>query len=287
MPRFRSKPLRGSVTQNYLSRVHPRPLPSRFGLAWRLALLVGTACGLLILAAWLWHSGWPEKQVERVTNASLRVTQRARFAINDIMVEGRTHTGKEEILAALDTTAGTPIFGFDLNAAHERLRQLPWVRNVSIERRLPDAIVIHLTEREPMARWQNEGQIVVIDNDGAALPNAKTDDFASLPLVVGPDAPTQAATLLNALKDFPTISNVLKAGVRVGERRWNLHVQPGVLVRLPEKNMAAALKQLADLIQEQKVLERNVIVIDLRLPDRLIIEPGTPGSISPTDEVRP
>ncbi len=93
--------------------------------------------------------------------------------------------------------------------------------------------------------------------------------------------------MLTALKDFPSIRQVLKAAVRVGERRWNLHLQPGMIARLPEDGMAAALKRLAYLIQEQKVLERNIVAIDLRQTDRFFIEPGNPASVSITGESHP
>ncbi len=287
MPRFRSNPLRGSVSQNFSSRSRGRTSPPIFTLGWRLALLVGSAAMLLLLGTWLWHSGWPERQADRLANASLRMTKKARFALKDITVKGRKYTSKKEILDALGVSAGMPILAIDLDAAHTRLTQLPWIESVSIKRQLPDTLAVRLTEREPMARWQNGGQITVIDRKGAPLTIAKPEDFASLLLVVGPDAPKETEALLTALKDFPSIRQVLKAAVRVGERRWNLHLQPGMIARLPEDGMAAALKRLAYLIQEQKVLERNIVAIDLRQTDRFFIEPGNPASVSITGESHP
>ena len=67
----------------------------------------------------------------------------------------------------------------------------------------------------------------------------------------------------------------MKAAVRASERRWNLHLRPEIMVRLPEGNITSALQRLAQLIREQKILERNIVAIDLRFPDKFVIEPGS------------
>ncbi|NTU76300.1 MAG: cell division protein FtsQ [Alphaproteobacteria bacterium] len=92
---------------------------------------------------------------------------------------------------------------------------------------------------------------------------------------------------MTTLKDFPAIASLMKAATRVGERRWNLYLQPNILVRLPEQDMAAALARLARLDRDQKVLSKNLVAIDLRLPDRLALEPASPSQAEPTKESRP
>jgi cell division protein FtsQ len=42
----------------------------------------------------------------------------------------------------------------------------------------------------------------------------------------------------------------------------------GVIVRLPENDPARALKSLANLEQEAKVLEKDILAVDMREPDR-------------------
>jgi cell division protein FtsQ len=273
MRRFRT-PLRGSVTQNTV-RVRSRAR-SVTGLLFRLGALLGVVLILIGACAWLWHIGWPQKEVARAEDASLHLTQQAQFAVKDVLVEGRRQTAKDDILAALGTGAatGAPILNFDPAAAEARLVKLPWVATAAVERRLPDTILVQLTERVPMARWQHETKTVVIDAEGNTLPNADPAQFASLPLVVGADAPAETKTLLDALKTYPSVQNAMTAAVRVSERRWDLHLEPNAIAKLPEKDIDAALLRLSQLIAEQKILERGVTSIDLRLPDRLIVEPS-------------
>jgi cell division protein FtsQ len=57
----------------------------------------------------------------------------------------------------------------------------------------------------------------------------------------------------------------------VAERRWNLRLKNGVDVRLPETNVAPALDRLVALDREKKLLSRDIVAVDLRLPDRVSV----------------
>jgi cell division protein FtsQ len=252
-------------------RLRPRET-TRTGFLIRLGALVGSTLLLLLLCGWLWHIGWPQRQVQHVANGLMHLTQKAHFAVKDIVIEGRGQTSKDAIFGALGTSEGAPILDFDTDAAEARLAKLPWVANATVERRLPDGIVIRLTERVPMARWQHQNRTVVIDADGQELPDAPLDRFSSLPLVVGDGAPAASSELFDALANYPAVASVTESAVRVGERRWDLYLQPGVVARMPEKDLPDALKRLSQLITGQKILDRAIVAIDLRLPDRFSVE---------------
>jgi cell division protein FtsQ len=92
-----------------------------------------------------------------------------------------------------------------------------------------------------------------------------------LPLIVGPGADRAAATLYDLLAAEAAVAERVQAMVRIGERRWNLRLHSGTDVLLPEIAEAAAIKRLAELQQEAKLLDRPLAAIDLRLPDRLVV----------------
>ena len=97
-------------------------------------------------------------------------------------------------------------------------------------------------------------------------------DFAALPLVVGAGAGERAYALLAALAEYPNIRKIMQAAVCVGERRWDLQLEPGVTVQLPEGKEAEGLRKLNNLLAESQILSRTVQSVDLRLPDRIAIE---------------
>ena len=140
-----------------------------------------------------------------------------------------------------------------------------------MQRRLPGIVYVQLVERRPMALWQLRGEFQVIDQDGETIPGAEAKRFANLPLVVGAGAPEHTRGLLALLDTQPALRDRVEAAVRVSDRRWNLRLKGGVDVRLPEEAAEAAWGQLARIDREHGLLARDVVMIDLRLPDRLIV----------------
>lgn len=222
-------------------------------------------------ATWLWTSGAVERQVARFGDALLRTTAGSGFKVAEVLVEGRNRTARSTLLEILDVARGAPILAFDPHAARHRLQALPWVARASVERRLPDLIYVRLQEREPIALWQERGRLSVIDDAGEVIDGAAPEAFAHLPVLVGPDAPAHAAALLGMLAAEPDLGAKVIAAVRVQGRRWNLRLDNGVDVRLPEDGPGAAWAQLARIQREHGLLERDVTTIDLRLPDRLVV----------------
>jgi len=63
----------------------------------------------------------------------------------------------------------------------------------------------------------------------------------------------------------------VQAAARVGERRWTLYLDNGVKIDLPEENVDAALKRVAELDATQNILSKGIREIDLRTNDRIVI----------------
>ncbi len=208
--------------------------------------------------------GWAARlQKAFARNVDLRVQQ--------IVINGRANTPEPLLREALGVATGDPILGFSVSGARDRIESLSWVEHVAVERRLPGTIFVDLVERRPFAIWQNQGKFLLIDRDGQVVTNEDVAAFGALPLVVGASAPAHAADLLDLLEATPDIRDRVAAAVRVGERRWNLQLKNGITVMLPEGHEAAALKRLHDLQATQTLLDRPLVFIDLRLPDRLAV----------------
>ena len=220
---------------------------------------------------WLWSSGWIHRSLERAELALLAATADAGLELGDVLVEGRKRTERGAVLETLGVVRGQPILAFDPHAAKARLERLPWVRGAAVERRLPDAIHVRLIERQPLALWQNQGRIAVIDRRGEVIPGAKPKTFTRLLVVVGEGAPDHTLDLLAMLNGEPELRSRVSAAVRVRGRRWNLRLDDRIDVRLPEQNPSAAWAELARVQRDHGVLGRDVAVVDLRLPDRLVV----------------
>jgi cell division protein FtsQ len=193
------------------------------------------------------------------------------MTVQAVIVDGRQNTPLPLIREALGVSRGDAMLGFSPEAARQRLESIPWVAQAHVERHLPATIVVRLEERRPFAIWQNQGRFVIVDRQGKTVATDGLDQFGPLPLIVGPGADQAAAALYDLLAAETEVAERVQAMVRVGERRWNLRLHSGADVLLPEAAEAAAIKRLAELQQEAKLLDRPLAAIDLRLPDRLVV----------------
>jgi cell division protein FtsQ len=191
------------------------------------------------------------------------------LGIEDVRIAGNGETSEISILTQMDI-AGSLVW-FDVEKAQERVAELPWVERASVRKFYPGTLAVEIVERKPFALWQREGEVLVIDRSGTEIVPLDESRFAKLPLMVGGGANATAAGLLRHLMTEPDIASQMRAAVLVGNRRWDLHLDNGVTVKLPEKNVREALGQLVKLNAEQQLLLRDVVVVDLRLPDRVTV----------------
>jgi len=194
------------------------------------------------------------------------------FVVEDVLVVGRNQTSRDELLKAVRLARGAPILAFDLEQARKRVEELAWVRSASVERMLPDTVLLSVVERKPLALWQTQGRFQLIDRNGEVILKEGIERFADLLVVVGEDAPAHAAALLDILQTQPQLMALVESAVRVGDRRWNVRLRGGIDVRLPADAAQQAWARLAEYEQSHGVLARDVRVLDLRLPDRLIVK---------------
>jgi cell division protein FtsQ len=196
------------------------------------------------------------------------------FTIKNVTIAGLVELNQTEVLqvAGIDPRGSLPFF--DAAAARERLMTLPLVKDATVRKLYPSGLAISLVEREAFALWQKQGQVFVVSADGTVTDRLTDPRFNRLPLVVGEGANAKAAAFTRLMDAAPDVRAHVRAGIFVGERRWNLKLDNGVDVKLPEEGVRDALTRLSGLMKDQKILDRDVLAIDLRMPDRVVMRLG-------------
>ena len=200
----------------------------------------------------------------------------AGLRLQTIEVQGRAHTPKDVLMAASELILGQPMLTISLPDLHDRLATIGWVREVAIEKRMPSTIRLLLTERVPMALLQTEAGHRVIDENGDIIAGADPSAFGHLTVVAGIEAASNAAPLLNILRTEPELFAEVWAITFQSERRWDVHLRNGIRVRLPETDPRTAWSKLAIIDHSKRITDRDLAVIDLRVPDQMIVEPNIP-----------
>ncbi len=247
------------------------PLRTRHPVLWK-ARLSFLLMAVVAAPGWLLFSQQAAELGRDLRGRAINLSADAGFIVRDVLVEGRSEITRAAIIAALGVTYGQPLVTFDQETARERLKSISWVKNATIERRLGGTIYVRLTERRPMALWQRKGRFVVVDEDGMILARDGLGRFSDLPLIVGDDAPQHAPELLTVMSSGPDMKKRVMAAIRVGRRRWDLQLDAGIRVRLPVENQKQAWETLRKLEQRHEILTRDVVVIDLRLPDMMVMQ---------------
>jgi cell division protein FtsQ len=257
--------------------VRRRPAPPRWrARVWRTGGLASLLLALAIGGGWVWHAKLVAIAWNGLHDAVVSGSANAGLRLREVVVEGRKHTPRDQLLASLGVQLGHPMLAIDPQALKAKVEALGWVRSAAVERRLPDQLYIRISEAEPIALWQRDGGFQLIDRSGQVLDLADAAAFSQLPVLVGDGAPAHAGELLAMLAREPDLAGRVRGAVWVGERRWNLRFDNGVDVKLPADSPQVAWSLLAKLEREQRLLARDLTVIDMRLPDRLIVRLG-PG----------
>jgi len=193
------------------------------------------------------------------------------FGIERVTITGLSGLSEQEVLVAAGLDSKTSLVFFDADEARKQLEATPLIREAAVRKLYPGEVSISLTEREPYALWQVKGELFVIAADGTVIDKMDDGRFAYLPLVVGKDANIRAGEYLKLLGQAGDFAKHIRAATLVSGRRWNLKLDNGMDVRLPEVKPEAALQRLVSLESDARILDKDVLAIDLRQPDRVVM----------------
>ena len=208
------------------------------------------------------------------------VTAWSGLAIDEVKITGQSETSELDVLDRLAIGPHPSLVTFDVDGARERVEALPWVRHATIRKLYPDALQVVVSERTPFAIWQHDGKASLIDRDGRAITDDIGDRYMTLPRVAGAGANMHAVEFVDLVQAFPELSKRIRAGVLVAGRRWNLVLENGVEVLLPEKDPASAIVAVVAIDAQSQILSRDVAAVDLRLNDRLIVRLTENGEVA-------
>ena len=236
---------------------------------------IGTAGTVAVILASLAYGSVKGDHIPTVVEAFKDVRDAAAnaagFRIVSVALAGQHHISREDVLAAAGVTETTSLLFLDVEQTRERLKSNPWIADATVLKLYPGELQIGIREREAFALWQKDGRVSVIADDGTVLASYVAPRLIELPLVVGRGAETRAKEFLALLDRYPDLRASVRATVLVGERRWNLRLKNGIDVRLPETDIAPALERLVALDKEKTLTTRDIVAIDLRLPDRVTV----------------
>ncbi len=195
----------------------------------------------------------------------------AGLGVEAVKLSGQREVAEYQILDALALEEGDSLVLFDADAARERLKQNPWVKSASVMKLYPNTVKVTIDEWVPYALWQRGNAVSIVTEQGEVITDDVDGRYANLLLVVNYGAQTRAGEILKALESEPELRPRVRAAYLIGQRRWDLMLENGITIRLPEEDPAKALAAVVKMDKESAILARDIAAIDLRLPDRVVV----------------
>lgn len=205
-----------------------------------------------------------------------------RFRIASIEVKGNRFLSEGEVREMLGPAMGGNLISADLDGLRANLAASPWVGGAIVRRKLPDTLLVDVTERFPIALAETD-QLYVMDASGELIDllGPRTAGF-DLPIIRGlggvsvevrRDRARRANTLLEDLGDLS--SEVSEISV---DRSGDLMVVlrgDGSVLKLSEPPYRKRV--LSFLALRQKLKERcpDAEYFDLRFKDRIYAKPAS------------
>lgn len=205
------------------------------------------------------HYGDPRHAIGRVLG----------FGIDSITISGLVSLEASDVLKAAGIESTNSLIFTDADDVRQKLLALPIIKDAVVRKFFPGNMSIAITERVPYALWQSNGEIYIVSVDGTVLDHLRSEPHGVLPFVVGEGAQSHAADYVAILKTAPEIAPQVRAGIFVSGRRWTLKLNSGLEILLPEEHPELALARFAEMQREHDILSKDVMLVDLRLPDRV------------------
>ena len=175
-------------------------------------------------------------------------------------------------LSALATAAsiapGTRTHSVNLENINARISNTPGVKQSAV-RRMPNGnLVIRVSMHTAVALWTDGEFFYPLSADGTIV-QRPTDTRDDTHVVFRGPVPNDIADITNAAHNLIAYLDYIE---RIENRRWNIHTTNGLTIMLPEHDPISAIGTIITLNNNHQILSRNIHIIDMRDPARILVK---------------
>ena len=260
----------------------PSRLAYRLNRLWltplyRRLLHVGLPAFLAVMVAGIWLSDEDRRAslTGGIDGLVQKVQNRDEFMVRMMTIEGASPVVDKGLRAMLPVELPASSFDIDLEKLRDRVLKLDAVEAIELRIKPGGVLSAVVTERVPVMLWRHARGIELLDKTGHRVASATSRDVRKdLPVIAGEGADKAAAEALALIDAAGPILPRLRGLERMGERRWDVVLDRGQRIMLPEEKAVMALEHAIALVRAQDLLARDVSVVDLRMGNRPILRLG-------------
>lgn len=197
---------------------------------------------------------------------------RPELQVTQVVFPGVSEGLQQQILTVTGLELPVSSLNLDVAALKRAVETLDAVETAQIRVLGGGSLEILTVERDPVVVWRDGDVLRLIDNEGRRVADiARRSARGDLPLIVGLGAELKVDEAMNLVRVADPISDRVRGLVRIGERRWNLVLDRGQTIMLPEFGAVSALRRVMALHQSEDLLSRDILSVDMRNADRPIL----------------
>ncbi len=225
----------------------------------------------LVAHSWLTRPGVLEGFHERYLATIDWIESRPEFRVRQMRITGASAELQDDIREILGLDFPASVLTLDLEALKARVAALDAVASARLSVQ-EGVLEIAVRERVPAVVWQRRDGFELLEAEGHRVgPLARRMLRADLPLLVGDGADRAVPEALGLIEAAGRLAPRLRALIRIGERRWDMLLESGVRIALPEEAPRAALARLLVLDRIHDLLARRISRVDLRVAERPVV----------------
>ena len=193
------------------------------------------------------------------------------FEIKNILISGTHNLSQDYLRNIINNQNHINILNVNLHRIYNKIIENSWVEETYVERILPDTIKIKVLEKKPIAIWQNQKGNKLITVNGDVISHANVNKFKnSFPIIKGEKSKENISTILKILETNKNFAKNIWSLTFINQRRWDLHFNQGLIVRLPSKDVIKAWQKIIKLQTNYNILNLRLTEIDLRNPEQIL-----------------
>ncbi|MFY9241132.1 MAG: cell division protein FtsQ/DivIB [Roseovarius sp.] len=258
----------------------PDPAPSRWSYRYQRVMLTPLYRRLLrvgipfclsfgIATAYLSDAKVQQSLVLGYLDLRQQVQSRPEFMVKLLAVEGASEVVADDIRMTFPYALPLSSFDMDLDAVRVAVEEIPAVKTAAVRLRQGGVLDVQVTERQPAALLRTTSGLMVVDGEGVVIDIAQVrGDHPDLPVLTGEAAERSVSEALEIRAVAGPLADRMRGLVRMNARRWDVVLEGDVRIMLPELGAVRALERVIVLDQAQDILERDIVAVDMRLPER-------------------
>ena len=246
----------------------------KFILLFNIKILVSLILtSLTLLITYFYYLKYKDLIFEQLTISKNKILYGSKKNIKpNLIILGNRYINSKSLIHELDTNLNSAENKNDLSLISNILKKKKLIKKFIITKTSENLLTIKIEEKNIIGLTKIKNSHYLIDEFNNLIEEKITPKLFHLPFFNGKNSYKNANVILRLVKKSDVSINYTSFSF-IDNRRWNINLNNGVKILLPETNIIDTLKLLKKIDSEHDILKGNFIEIDLRIYRKFFLKP--------------